>query len=90
MGSDGAFESLLLLGEVLSGLAVFGGLVGRRGLGRVCARGQGVGDGHPTGNQALQRPGDAPWSHSNYTWRVSGGEEGQRSVRGTQRVSAGI
>lgn len=44
---------LLLLGEVLSGLAVFGGLVGRRGLGGVCTRGQGVGDGHPTWHHAL-------------------------------------
>lgn len=44
---------LLLLGEVLSGLAVFGGLVGRRGLGGVCTGGQGVGDGHPTGHHAL-------------------------------------
>lgn len=44
---------LLLLGEVLSGLAVFGGLVGRRGLGGVCTRGQGVGDGHPTRHHPL-------------------------------------
>lgn len=44
---------LLLLGEVLSGLAVFGGLVGRRGLGGVCTGGQGVGDGHPTRHHAL-------------------------------------
>lgn len=44
---------LLLLGEVLSGFAVFGGLVGRRGLGGVCTRGQGVGDGHPTRDDSL-------------------------------------
>lgn len=44
---------LLLLGEVLSGLAVFGGLVGGRGLGGVRTRGQGMGDGHPTGHHAL-------------------------------------
>lgn len=44
---------LLLLGEVLSGLAVFRGLVGRRGLGGVCTRGQGVGDGHPTWHHSL-------------------------------------
>lgn len=58
-GSDGLrfcrFVSLplLLLGEVLSGLAVFGGLVGRRGLGGVCTGGQGVGNGHPTRHHAL-------------------------------------
>lgn len=44
---------LLLLGEVLSSVAVFRGLVGRWGLGGVCTRGQGVGDGHPTRHHAL-------------------------------------
>lgn len=77
-GSDEMFLPLvslllLLLGEVLSGLAVFGGLVGRRGLGGVCTRGQGVGDGHTTGHHALQCPWNTAWSHSNYTRRVSGG-----------------
>lgn len=56
-GSDARLPSesllLLLLGEVLSGLAVFGGLVGRWGLGGVCTGGQGVGDGHPAGHHAL-------------------------------------
>lgn len=73
--SDAMFGSLLLLllGEVLSGLAMFGGLVGRRGLGGVCTRRQGVGDGHPTWHHALQRPRNAAWSHSNYTRWVSVG-----------------
>lgn len=78
---------LLLLGEVLSGLAVFGGLVGRRGLGGVCTRGQGVGDGDPTRHHALQRPWDATRSHSDHTRRVSVDGRGQRSVRGTHRLT---
>lgn len=87
--SDAMFGSLLLLllGEVLSGLAMFGGLVGRRGLGGVCTRRQGVGDGHPTWHHALQRPRNAAWSHSNYTRWVSSPDLGNNFVLGGGRKS---
>ena len=71
----------LLLSEVLSGIAMFGGLVGRRGLGRVCPGGQGVGNGHPPWYHALNRPRDAPRSHAHHPWWVPVGKKGRGGVK---------